>query len=157
MFAAGSFVLLWRQNRRLRELVKLTPRVENFAELRKVHDGVKSSAPVAFALSLIPVGDSIKSQVETFLRHQGWKIPIEELNLNGINNPEDLEGFINALREKRRFFEASGFTEIHIFIAGPVQAGTIIGSIFRNWIPVKLYHKPNPAPPQVYEFWAPLV
>ncbi len=147
----------WQQNKRLRELVKLTPRVENLAELRKVHNGVKSSAPVAFALSLIPAGDSIKSQVETFLRAQGWKMPIEELNMNGLNSPEDIEAFINALREKRRYFEACCFTEIHLFIAGPVQAGTIIGALYRNWIPVKLYHKPTPAPPQVYEYWMPLI
>jgi hypothetical protein len=157
LFSGYAAYRLWQQNKRLRELAKQTPRVENFVEMRKVHDGVKSSAPVAFALSLIPTSETIKSQVETFLRHQGWKMPIEELNLNGINNPEDLEAFINSLREKRRFFEASGFTEIHLFIAGPVQAGTIIGSMFRNWIPVKLYHKRNPAPPQVYEYWMPLL
>lgn len=141
----------------MRDLARQWPKVENFAELRKVHDGVKRSAPVAFALSLIPTSDSIKSQVETFLQVQDWKMPIEELNLNGINNPEDLEDFINALREKRRYFQASGVTEIHLFIAGPVQAGTIVGSMFRNWIPVKLYHKPSPAPPQAYEYWMPLL
>lgn len=157
LFSGYAAYRLWQQNKRLRELAKQTPRVENFAELRKVHDGVKSSAPVAFALSLIPTSETIKSQVETFLQFQGWKMPVEELNLNGINNSEDLETFINSLREKRRYFQACGFTEIHLFIAGPVQAGTIIGSMFRNWIPVKLYHKPNPAPPQVYEYWMPLI
>lgn len=84
-------------------------------------------------------------------------MPIEELNMNGINSPKDLEAFVNALREKRRYLEAAGFTELHLFIAGPVQAGTIIGSMYRNWIPVKLYHKPSPAPPQVYEYWMPLI
>ena len=155
--AAGSFVLLWRQNRRLRELAKQSPRVENFAELCKLHAGVKSSAPVALALSLVPSSESIKTSVETFLRVQGWQLPIEELNCNGLNNQADLEAFVNALREKRRFIEMSGFTEVHLFIQGPVQAGTIIGALYRNWIPVKLYHKPNPTPPQVYEYWMPLL
>jgi len=157
IFAAGSFALLWRQNRRLRELAKQSPRVENFAELCALHEGVKSSAPVAFALSLLSASESIKGLVEIFLRAQDWKMPIEELNMNGLNSAEDLENFINALREKRRYFEMSGFTEVHLFIQGPVQAGTIIGAQFRNWIPVKLYHKPNPTPPQIYEYWMPLV
>jgi len=153
----GSFVILWRQNKRLRELAKQSPRVEKFAEMRALHEGVKSSAPVAFALSLVPASESIKGSVETFLRAQGWKMPVEELNFNGFNDAADLENFVNALREKRRYFEMSGFTEVHLFIQGPVQAGTIIGALFRNWVPVKLYHKPNPTPPQVYEYWMPLM
>jgi hypothetical protein len=157
LFSGYAAYRLWQQNKRLRELAQQTPRVGNFAEIVKLHSGVKSSAPVAFALSLIPTGDSIKPQVETFLRAQGWKMAVEELNLNGINNAEDLELFINELRKKRRFFEANNFTEIHLFIAGPVQAGTIIGALFRNWVPVKLYHKPSPAPPQIYEYWMPLI
>ncbi|MEP7342336.1 MAG: hypothetical protein ABI977_31710 [Acidobacteriota bacterium] len=147
----------WQQNRRLRELARQTPKVENFAQLVELHAGVKSSAPVAFALSLVPTGDSIRAQVETFLQSQGWKMPIEELNMDGLNNDADREDFINRLREKRRYFVAQNFTEVHLFIAGPVQAGTIIGALFRNWIPVKLYHKPSPAPPQVYEYWMPLL
>ncbi len=148
---------LWRQNKQLRELAKQSPRVENFAELRALHEGVKSSAPVAFALSLLSASESIKGLVEIFLRAQDWKMPIEELNINGLNSAEDLENFVNALREKRRYFEMSGFTEVHLFVQGPVQAGTIIGAQFRNWIPVKLYHKPNPTPPQIYEYWMPLI
>lgn len=157
LFATGSFILLWRQNRRLRELARQTPRVENFTDLCRLHEGVKSSAPVAFAVSLIPTNESIRGSVATFLKTQGWKMPIEELNFNGLNTAKDLEDFYNALREKRRYFDVQGFTEIHLFIAGPVQAGTFIGSLFRNWIPVKLYHKPNPAPPQIYEYWMPLM
>ena len=131
--------------------------LKNFAELLSQHEGVKSAQPVAFALSLIPTSESIKGSVQTFLRSQKWDMPIEELNLDGLNSPEDLERFINALREKRRAFDDLGYTEIHLFIAGPVQAGTIIGSLFRNWIPVKLSHKPTPAPPQIYEYWMPLL
>jgi hypothetical protein len=156
-FAAYAAFRLRQQNRRYIELAGQSPRVENFEQLLKLHEGVKSSAPVAFALSIIPSSDSIKGSVELFLRAQGWKMPVVELNMNGINNASELEAFVNALREKRRYFEAAGFTELHLFIAGPVQAGTIIGAIYRNWIPVKLYHKPNQAPPQVYEYWMPLV
>jgi len=157
IIAAATFVLVRRQERRLRLQAREKALQGNFTELRSLHDGIKSAKPVAFALSLIPTSDSIRGSVEVFLLAQGWKMPIEELNMEGINSPENLEAFFNGLREKRRLFDASGFTEIHLFIAGPVQAGTIIGSLFRNWIPVKLYHKPSPAPPQVYEYWMPLM
>lgn len=71
-------------------------------------------------------------------------MPIEELTMDGIKCTTDLEQLVNSLREKRRYFEAIGCTELHLFIQGPVQAGTIIGSLYRNWIPVKLYHRPTP-------------
>jgi hypothetical protein len=125
--------------------------------LRTLHEGVKSSAPVAFALSLLSTSESIKGLVEIFLRAQDWRMPIEELNMNGRNSAEYLENFVNALREKQWYFEMSGFTEVHLFVQGPVPAGAIIGAQPRNWIPVKLYHKPNPTPLQMYEYWMPLV
>lgn len=83
MLAAGSFLLLWRQNRRLRELARQMPRVQDFAALCEWHAGVKSSAPVALALSLVATSESIKTSVETFLRVQGWQMLIEELSCNG--------------------------------------------------------------------------
>lgn len=157
LIGLATFALVWRQERRLRAQVREKALLADFAGLRTQHEGIKSAKPVAFALALIPTSDSIKGSVEIFLRTQGWEMPIEELNMDGINNPKNLETFLNSLREKRRLFDISGFTEIHLFIAGPVQAGTIIGSLFRNWIPVKLYHKPSPSPPQVYEYWMPLI
>lgn len=156
-FSAYAAFRLWRQNKQLRELAKKNPPVENFEQLLTLHQGVKSSNPAAFALSLVPASESIKRAVEQFLQSQGWKMPVEELNMNGINTAKDLESFVNALREKRRYFEATGCTELHLFIQGPVQAGTIIGGIFRHWIPVKLYHRPSPQTPQIYEYWMPLI
>jgi len=153
VFSGYAALRLLRQGKQLRELARKTPPVENFQQLIKLHEGVKSSNPIAFALSLIP----IKQSVEQFLLSQGWKMSIEELNLDGINGAQDLEKFVNALREKRRYFETTGCTELHLFIAGLVQAGMIIGGLYRNWIPVKLYHKPSPSSPQVYEYWMPLI
>lgn len=150
-------IKLWQQNRRLRALAENTPPIENFATMRTAHDGVKTVAPVAFALSLTPSSDSIRPSVEQFLQHNGWKMDIEELNMNGLDPASNLEAFVNALRQKRRLFEAKGYTEVHVFISGPVVAGAIFGSLFDNWITVKMYHKPTPAPPQLYEYWMPLL
>jgi hypothetical protein len=56
-----------------------------------------------------------------------------------------------------KYFAPVGCTELHLFIQGPVQAGTIVGSLYRQWIPVKLYHRPAPQQPQIYEYWMPLL
>ncbi len=75
---------------------------------------------------------------------------IEELNFNNLTH-ENFDNFINELKIKRREFSAKGATEVHLFISGPMQAAAMIGSIFSNWIPVKLYN----FDPQLreYEYW----
>lgn len=156
-FAASSFAAyrLWKQNRQLRELCKNTPPIQDFQELLKRHQGVKSSNPVALALSLTPATDSIRNSVESFFGIQGWNMPIEELNMNGINTAQDIEIFLNMLKQKRRFIDEAGHTEVHLFISGPVQAATLVGAFFVHWIPVKLYHKSNVT--GTYEYWMPIV
>ena len=68
-----------------------------------------------------------------------------------------MEELINELRQKRRILTAKQATEIHLFIAAPMAACALVGAALDNWIPVKLYHKPMPAPPSVYEYWMPLM
>ena len=150
-------VKLWQQNRRLRALAQNTPKIEGFNALISAHDGVKSVAPVALAISLTANTESIRPSVSQFMKSMNWSMDIEELNFNGIDRASNLEAYVDELRKKRRLFEAKGYTEVHVFFSGPVVAGAIFGSIFDNWIPVKMYHKPTPAPPQLYEYWMPLL
>lgn len=131
----------------------LTEELDQLIERSK---GVTSRNPIAFAVSLLPNGQSIKPDVKAFLEYSGWEMNVEELIMSGINNKEDIKTLIMHLNEKRRQFTSSGVTEIHLFIAGPVQAGTIIGSLYSNWKSIKLYHKPNPSPPETYAYWMPL-
>lgn len=149
---------LWRQDRQLREKIsKTTPKVEEYAQQVELHRGVQTRKPVAFALSLIPKADSIRNSVQEFLNLQNWKMPIEELNMDGIQSDADRERFVNALRVKRRLFDEQGVTEIHLFFAGPVSAAVLVGAALDHWVPIKLYHKPTPPPPQFYEYWMPLM
>ncbi|MEC4685195.1 MAG: SAVED domain-containing protein [Nitrospirota bacterium] len=140
----------------MQEIAGTSPKIENFKELVDYHKDIKTINPYALAVSLLPTTDSIKGDVERFLRSKGgeWeKMPVEELNMNGLS-PETIEDFINTLRVKRRQLEAQDATEIHLFIAGPIQAGTLIGAMFDNWRPVKLYHKNQKGN---YEFWCHLI
>ncbi len=118
--------------------------------------GVNTPNPVALAVSLIHDTRSIRRDVELFLEKQGWQMPIEEIEMNGLNGKDDFERYVALLRETRRKLSEQGATELHLFFSGPVQAATVLGAIYRNWIPVKLYHKPRGGPAYEYEYWMPL-
>jgi len=159
LFAGYASFRLWRQNKHLKELAKTAPKLESFNESVEFYQGVQTDNPVALAISLVPNTPSIKKDVEYFLGIQEWKrkVDIEELNMSGINNRKDIEQLLNILREKRHLFDMQGRTEVHLFIQGPVAAGVLIGAMFDNWKPVKIYHKPTPSIPAIYEYWCPLI
>jgi hypothetical protein len=158
-FSGYASFSLRKQNKQLREIAKTAPKIENFPDRVKFYEGKQTSNPVALAIALTPQTLSIKKDVETFLNSVDWGkgIRIEEITMKGINNPEDLERFVNLIREKRHLFDLQGVTEIHLFIQGPIICGILIGAIFDNWKPVKLYHKPTPSIPNIYQYWCPLV
>lgn len=156
IFSGYAALRLYRQSKQLKEVARALPPVGNFKELVRAYEGVKSSNPVAFAISLVRSSVTVKNSVQTFLDHKGWKMPIAELNMDGINSVDDMEHFLTELLIKKREFEVTGHTEVHLFIAGPMPACVQVGAVFDNWLPVKLYHKPQTPPPQVYEYWMPL-
>lgn len=146
-----------QQQKRFREVARQSGRIDNFQQLVRSFEGIKTEKPLAFALALTPNNPSIKNDVSRFLQIQGWQMDVEEITMDGINNRDDLEVFVKNLEERKRFFQSSSYTEMHLFINGPVQAGTIIGALYDNWIPIKLYHR-NPSNPNgTYEYWMPLV
>jgi len=156
VFAFYASFKFWKWRRELKALAEKAPKIENFKENVEFHKGIKTINPIALAISLVPQTPSIKKAVEIFLKSNNLKMKVEELNMNGIKNPEDIEEFIHTLTKKRHLFEHQGVTEVHLFIQGPVMAGVLVGAMLDNWKPVKLYHKPTPAPPAIYEYWCPL-
>jgi hypothetical protein len=114
ILAAYAAYRLRQQNKRRIELVRQTVPIENFGHLIEANQGINSQKPVALAVCLLSANDSIEASVKTFLRVKVWDMPVEPLNMNGLNNAADLERFVNLLREKRRDFEGKGYTEIHL-------------------------------------------
>lgn len=158
MFFAGYTSLkLYRQNKQLKDLAKVFPKIDNFQDTIKYYEGKQTVNPVALALSLVPHASSIRNDVEQFLSTSSLAMDIEEIKMDGINNTDDIEKFLNELREKRNLFDLQGRTEVHLFVQGPVVAGVLIGSMFDNWKPIKLYHKPIRSIPAIYQYWCPLV
>jgi predicted nucleotide-binding protein with TIR-like domain/CBASS immunity sensor of nucleotide second messenger signals len=127
-----------------------------FAQRIEEHAGIHSPNPVALAIDLRRVSESIKQAVENFLTSRGWTMPLEELKQEGISGTADVETFVENLREKRFILSERGATEIHLFYAGPLAGAAIVGAFFSNWIPVKVYQKVEGAG-ELYEYWAPLV
>lgn len=145
----GTFivtVIIWylvkRENKTLLELaLKNSPTSEGFKTLSEENKEIKSSKPIAVCICLLDSVESIKPQVRVFLQNNEMKMPFKELNSNGIYNLEDLAKLNEELVKMKREITAEGKSEIHLFIAGPIFAGVLIGSIFNNWLPVKVYHK----------------
>ena len=113
--------------KKLQRSLKNMPFTENLSELIELHEGIDSPRPVALVFSLIPNLGSIKPSVQDFLISKSWKMPIEEVELLGIS-PKNIPEFYEKVRQKKREIQEKGHTEVHLFIAGPIQAGTIIGN-----------------------------
>lgn len=141
------------ETKKLRQTLKKLPLVDNLDELIKFCNGINSPKPIALRFSLTPTVGSIKTPIQNFLIAQGWNMPIEEIEMNGIN-PQNLQDFYQEIRKKKRELEVQGFTEVHLFLSGPVQAGSIVGCLFSHWMPVKLYHLKQGG---TYEYWMPLI
>jgi len=150
-------VLIWikvrQQQKKLKKLVfELSP-VKDYTAFYEEFKKTKTTYPAALCISLLVGTDSIKKPVKDFLDANNLKVNIlEEIKMNGIHDKEDIEKYINMLREMRKG-PLSESTEVRLFIAGPVQAGTLAGAVFDNWIPILLYHKG----PIGYEYWGPLL
>jgi hypothetical protein len=162
IFTFLGTVIIWfklrKQNKIISESWKSIPKMESFEEMRKYHEEINTFNPVALCMSLVPNSASIKNDVNNFLTSKGGKfkkMPILEFNINSGISVDNIEDFINRIRYKRAEIEAMNYTEVHLFIQGPVQAATIIGAIFDNWKVVKLYHKNNDT--KNYEYWSHLI
>jgi hypothetical protein len=131
--------------------------IEAFLVQRARAEGVTTERPVALAICLIASLGSIKADVERYLRDKGWDVPVDEIVFAGINQIEDIARLVVDLQLKKQALQDAGYTEIHLFIAGPIMAGVAVGGIFDNWKPVKLYHKASTTPDQSYEYWMPLI
>ena len=158
--AAITFVtllLINRERKRLRKYAEEFHLSDNLIDTINENNGIKSEKPIALAISLVPTSDSIKKNVETFLKTKGWQMEIVEINRNGVNGAEEISSLRDELVEKKRLISEKGGTEVHLFIQSPVFAAVLVGSVYRNWIPVKIYHKPQVPPPQIYEYQTPLI
>ena len=156
--AAATAVMVWRRQKHLHRLAVEHMESDSSIEGKiEAHKGIRSPKPMALAVSLVPNNHSIRGDVQRFLNASCLTMPIDEINFRGIANQADRVDYIKQLNKKRLDCERDEITELHVFFQGPVPAAIQLGAIFRNWLPVKLYHKPQPATTMVYEYWMPLL
>lgn len=145
----GTFIvsiIIWYLVKREKDIVlqlalQNTPSGKGFKTLSEENREIKSKNPVALCVCLIETVESIKPPVEDFLKSNAMEMPFREINFNGISNLDDMTKLNEALIKTKREITAEGKSEVHLFIAGPVFAGVLLGAVFDNWIPVKVYHK----------------
>jgi len=145
-----------QQNQNLLEQARKTKVPHGASELIDYHEHINTGNPVMLAITLKNDTKTIKSSVEQFMKVQKWEYPILEIQMDGIEGKEGRLELVQKLKAKRKEIDALKYTEVHLFIQGPVMAGAIIGSAYNNWLPVKLYHKSQHDKPEVYEYWMPL-
>jgi hypothetical protein len=112
-------------------------------------EGQTTAQPVALAVSL--TGLDISEQVRAFLARQGKHWPVRVYRRDEETNPAALPGVIQQFLRLKNELSLEGVTEVHLFYAGPVALGIMLGGLLHNWTPVKVYHL-NSLTGQ-YEFW----
>jgi hypothetical protein len=112
-------------------------------------EGQTTATPMALAISL--TGLDISEQVRTFLVRQGKYWPVRVYHRDEALEPASLPGVIQQLLRLKNDLSLEGVTEVHLFYAGPVALGIMLGGLLHNWAPVKVYHL-NSLTGQ-YEFW----
>jgi hypothetical protein len=112
-------------------------------------EGQTTAQPVALAVSL--TGLDISEQVRAFLARQGQHWPVRVYRRDEEMNPADLPGVLQQLLRLKNELSLEGVTEVHLFYAGPVALGIMLGGLLHKWTPVKVYHL-NSLTGQ-YEFW----
>jgi len=92
---------------------------------------------IALAIGL---GGSIQGAVMKFLYDNDLRMPVREYAVDGFipdtQFREVIQGF-NTLKDE--LMNQQGVTEVHLFYRGPVTLAIALGSIFSNWLPLKVY------------------
>lgn len=124
-------------------------RARRYRQRLRTMEGQTTPHPVALAVSL--TGLDISEQVRAFLVRQGKHWPVRVYRCNEAVNPATLPGVLQQLARLKNELSLGGVTEVHLFYAGPVALGLMLGGLLHNWVPVKVYHL-NSLTGQ-YEFW----
>jgi hypothetical protein len=155
LIGIGTFIFsifIWTRVRQttkqIREFAAISPTLNAYEDRVKHHEAIRSEKPIALCLALAENTISIKPDVERFLKSKSMKMPVIELQKQGLLSI-DIGKYISELRQIRQK-ELAGSTEIHLFYYGPVIGATLVGAALDNWIPVKLYHHHRDGR---YEYW----
>ena len=124
-------------------------RARRYRQRLREMEGQTTAQPVALAVSL--TGLDISEQVRAFLARQEQHWPVRTYRYEEEVTPIVLPRIMQQLARLKNELSLEGVTEVHLFYAGPVALGLMLGGLLHNWAPVKVYHL-NSLTGQ-YEFW----
>jgi hypothetical protein len=124
-------------------------RARRYRQRLREMEGQTTARPIALAISL--TGLDISEQVRGFLTNLGMSWPVRVYCRREEVSPETLPELLQGLARLKNNLSLEGVTEVHLFYAGPVALGLMLGGLLHNWVPVKVYHL-NSFTGQ-YEFW----
>lgn len=108
-----------------------------FQRYLKTRATAVSEQPWAIAVG---IGGDIQGQVKRFLDKTGFsQMPLENYVHQGYVPPGDFYKVLRDMLRIKNKLAQGGATEVHLFYRGPVTLAMGIGSIFDNWVPVKIY------------------
>jgi len=110
---------------------------------RYVKSREKSLSDRPWALA-IGINGGIGGQVQQYLEANNLgHIQIEEYAREGFLPADEYYNVLADLSRIKDRLTTAGVTEVHLFYKGPVSLAMGIGSIFDNWVPVKVYDYPG--------------
>jgi len=92
--------------------------------------------PIALSIGL---GGSVQGAVMKWLYDQELQMPVRDYSVEGFIQPEKFGEIIQEFNRIKAELTQQGVTEVHLFYKGPVTLAMALGSIFSNWVPLKVY------------------
>ena len=124
-------------------------RARRYRQRLQEMEGQITARPITLAVSL--TGLDISEQVRTFLSGREPQCPLRTYCHNEVVSCDSLPGLLQRLACLKNDLSLEGVTEVHLFYAGPVALGIMLGGLLHNWVPVKVYHLNSLT--GHYEFW----
>ncbi|MCS6927554.1 MAG: SAVED domain-containing protein [Candidatus Binatia bacterium] len=124
-------------------------RARRYRQRLRAMEGQTTARPVAVAVSL--TGLDISEQVRACIAGVGVQCPVRLYLRGEVISQDTVPVVIQHLARLKNELSLEGVTEVHLFYAGPVAFGIMLGGMLHNWVPVKVYHL-NSLTGQ-YEFW----
>lgn len=124
-------------------------RARRYRQRLREMDGQTTPTPMVLAISF--TGLDISEQVRTFLLSMRVQWTVRAYTRAEEISPTALPAVMQHLMQLKNELSVDGVTEVHLFYAGPVALGIMLGGLLHNWVPVKVYHLNSFT--GEYEFW----
>ncbi len=92
--------------------------------------------PIALTIGL---GGSVQGAVMKWLYDNELQMPVRDYSVEGFIPQEQFGEIIREFNKIKAELTQQGVTEVHLFYKGPVTLALALGSIFSNWVPLKVY------------------